>query len=392
MKRLVNTLLIAAIAMSSTALASTLHVKTFNPGSEAIFPVTSTLVYGDDEAVLVDAQFQKKHARQVVDMIKQSGKKLKYVFISYNDPDYYFGADEIKKAFPQAQIVSTAQTAYLISATKDAKMKEWKAKLGVDAPDKLYVPDAINANQITLDDQVIDIRQDEKDNAHIWLWIPSLKTILGSSSVSTGRHIWMADTSAVSDIDLWLKRIENMQALKPEKVIPGHSITNDISPDSLKFVKKYLTDYKDSAVAHHNDAAAIISDMKKRYPKLAGEDALVFGTKIFTGESPWPVASAYPPIGKTAEVNFGGTLFKLHFKDNKVMSFEGLAGAFKDVKDTVEYTAIEVSKNVFMVYWHEPNTKYNVVHLQDWNTGTVYTNIAGADSSFIHLKGTIKID
>ncbi|KIC85300.1 MBL fold metallo-hydrolase [Pantoea agglomerans] len=392
MKRLVSTLFISAITLSSTALASSLNVKTFNPGPDAIFPVTSTLVYGDHDAILVDAQFQKKNAQQVVDMVKQSGRNLKYIFISYNDPDYYFGVDEIKKAFPQAQIVSTAQTAYLISATKDVKMTEWKEKLGVDAPEKLFVPDVINSAQINIDDQVIHILQDEKDTAHTYLWIPSLKTLLGSNSVSTGRHLWMADTPTLRDIDLWLKRVENMKALKPEKVIPGHYINNDMSPDSLNFVKKYLTDYKNSVVNHHNDSGAIISDMKKKYPELADEKTLNFGAKIFTGESTWPVASAYPPIGKTAEVNFGGTVFKLHFKDNKVMSFEGLAGAFKDVKDTVEYTAIEVSKNVFMVYWHEPNTKYNVVHLQDWNNGTVYTNIAGADSSFIHLKGTIKID
>ena len=44
-----------------------------------------------------------------------------------------------------------------------------------------------------------------------------------------------------------------------------------------------------------------------------------------------------------------------------------------------------------MVYWHEPSTGSNVVHVQDWNTGTVWTNIAGKDGSFTNLKGTIKL-
>ncbi|MGJ5910110.1 MoaF-related domain-containing protein [Enterobacter sp. J706] len=102
-------------------------------------------------------------------------------------------------------------------------------------------------------------------------------------------------------------------------------------------------------------------------------------------------ATPYPPVGKTAEVNFDGTVFELHFRDNWIMSFEGTSGVFRGVKDTVECTAVEVSRNIFMVYWHEPKVGSNVVHIQNWNTGTVYTNISAKDNSFTHLKGVIRI-
>ncbi|MDQ7098781.1 MULTISPECIES: MBL fold metallo-hydrolase [unclassified Serratia (in: enterobacteria)] len=390
MKTLVGILFLAAINLSTTASASTLNIKTFTPGSAAIFPVTSTLIYGSNDAILIDAQFQKKYAKKIVEMVRSSGKNLKYIFISYSDPDYYFGLDEIKKSFPQAQVIATAQTAYLISATKDAKMDIWKEKLGKDAPENLHVPEAMTTKKLSIDGQEIDIIHDDNDTAHSYLWIPSLKTVLGSISVSTGGHLWMADTPTVQDIDLWIKRINAMQSLKPEKVIPGHSINNDTSPKSLNFIKKYLIDYKKSALYHKN-SADIIANMEKVYPSLPGRGSLEFGAKVFAGEVPWHITTPYPPIGKTAEVNFGGTVFELHFSDNKTMSFEGMSGTFKGVKDTVKYTAIEVSKNIYMVYWHEPHTGSNVVHVQDWNTGTVYTNIAAKDNSFTHLTGTIKI-
>ncbi|WP_074381128.1 MBL fold metallo-hydrolase [Bartonella doshiae] len=390
MKKLANALFLTSLALSTIASASTLKLKTFNPGAEAIFPVTSTLIYGDHEAILIDAQFQKKYAQHLVDMIKKSKKNLKYIFISHSDPDYYFGLHEIKKAFPQAQIISTAQTAYLISATKDAKRNVWKETMGTDAPEELYIPDAVTSHQLIIDGQDIDIRQDGNDTAHSYLWIPSLKTVLGGVSISTGGHIWMADTSNIQDIDLWIKRIEDMQSLKPEKVIPGHYIKNDTSPTSLDFVKKYLTDYKNAALLH-KDSSSIISDMEKKYPDLPGQQSLDSGAKAFTGETPWHINNPYPPIGKVAEVNFGEAVFELNFHDNRRMSFKGTSGAFKGNEDTVEYTAVEVSKNVFMVYWHEPKTNSNVVHVQDWNTGTVYTNIAAEDNSFTHMKGTIKI-
>lgn len=388
MKTLLSTLLIASMSLSAAASATVLNLKTFNPGTEAIFPVSSTLVYGNSEALLVDAQFQKQYAQQVVEMVKASGKVLKYVFISHSDPDFYFGLDEIKKAFPDAKVISTAQTAYLISATKDAKMAVWKDKLGADAPEQLYIPQAVETEKLTIDGQDIDIRQDKNDTAHSYLWIPSLKTVLGGIPVSSGSHLWMADTTSIQSIDLWINRIKDMQSLAPEKVIPGHYVKSDFSPSVLESVKKYLEAYK-AAVSTHKDSTGIISAMKKEYPGLPGEYSLEFSAKVFTGEAEWDVASPYPPIGKTVEINFGDTAFELDFKDNKTMSFIGTSGQFNGVKDTVEYTATEVSRNVFMVYWHEPHTGSNVVHVQNWNTGGVYTNIAAKDHAFRHLKGNM---
>lgn len=389
MKQILSLSLLVLLALSTVAQAETLQLKVFNPGTEGIFPVTSTLIYGSSEAVLVDAQFQKQYARKLVDMVRQSGKNLKYIFISHSDPDFYFGLDEIVKAFPNAKVISTAQTAYLISATKDHKLEVWKEALGADAPDKFHIPTAVESNQLTIDGQVIDIRQDPNDTKRSYLWIPSLKTVLGGIPVTTGKHPWMADARTVREIDLWISRISDMQSLKPTRVIPGHYMRNDTSPATLAFVKKYLEDYK-AAVTTHMHSTGIIRDMERKYPDLPGKDALEFGAKVFTGEEAWSVASAYPPIGKTAEAVFGGTAYLLDFKDNKTMSFVETSRT-DGLVDTVEYTAVEVSPNVFMVYWHEPSHHISVVHVQDWNNGIVYTNIARPDNSFSNLKGTIKI-
>ena len=374
----------------ATCASAALNITVFNPGKEAIFPVTSTVVYGPHEAMLVDAQFQRKYAAKLVALVKATGKTLKYIYISHSDPDYYFGLAEIKKAFPEARVISTAQTAYLISATKDAKLQVWKDKLGADAPTELTVPDAIAANELTLDGEKVEIRGNRDDPAHSYLWIPSTRTILGGISVLTGEHLWMADTVSLAGIDAWLNVIEEMKALSPARVIPGHFETPDKSPAQLDFVHDYLAAYRQAASTGQG-SASIVAAMNARFPSLPGRETLEFGAKVFTNEGDWHVASPYPPVGRVATVDFGGAAFRLNFIDNKTMSFEGTSGAFQGVKDTVNYTAIEVSPMVFMVYWHEPSTGSNVVHVQDWNTGTVWTNIAGEDGSFTNLKGTIKL-
>lgn len=389
MKQILSVSLLVLLALSTAASAETLQLKVFNPGTEGIFPITSTLIYGSSEAVLVDAQFQKQYARKLVDMVRESGKNLKYIFISHSDPDFYFGLDEITKAFPNAKVISTAQTAYLISATKDKKLEVWKDVLGADAPDKFHIPAAVESNQLTIDGQVIEIRQDPNDTKRSYLWIPSLKTILGGIPVTTGKHPWMADAWNVREIDLWISRIDDMRSLNPQRVIPGHYLKDDTSPMTLAFVKKYLEDYK-AAVTMHMHSAGIIRDMEQKYPDLPGKDALIFGAKAFKGEESWYVASPYPPIGKSAEAVFGRTVYRLDFKDDKTMSFVETSRP-DGIVDTVQYTAVEVSRNVFMVYWHEPAHHISVVHVQDWNNGIVYTNIARSDNSFTNLQGTIAL-
>lgn len=369
--------------------AGNLKVKVYNPGSKAIFPITSTIIYGDKEAILIDAQFQKQYAEQLVKEIKATGKNLKTVFISHSDPDFYFGLDVIKKAFPDVKIISTAQTAYLISASKDDKLAVWKPQLKTDAPSEIIVPEAVTSIP-DLEGNKIEIIQNPEDLAHSFLWIPSIKTIAGGISVSVDSHLWMADTQNVKAIEQWIGQIDAMKSLKPGQVVPSHFAKQSLSPESLDFMKGYLENYR-KAVTENKTTSAIVDYMVKKYPNLPGKDELEMGVKVFLGEMDWDLKSPYPAIGKKVEVDFGAVKFLLDFKDNKTMTFTGIAGSSKGSTDTVEYTAVEVAKNIFMVYWHEPHLGFNVTHIQDYNKNIVYSNIAGPDGTFTHPKGALKI-
>lgn len=369
--------------------AGNLKVKVYNPGTKAIFPITSTIIYGDKDAILVDAQFQKQYAEQLVKEIKATGKNLKTVFISHSDPDFYFGLDVIKKAFPNAKIISTAQTAYLISASKDDKMGVWKPQLKADAPSEIIIPEAVTSIP-DLEGNKIEIRQNLEDPGHSFLWIPSIKTIAGGISVSVGSHLWMADTQNAKAIDQWIGQIDAMKGLKPEKVIPSHFAELSTSPQSLDFVKSYLENYK-QAVTENKTSPAIVDFMVEKYPSLPGKEELEMGAKVFLKEMDWDLKSPYPAIGHKVEVDFGTVKFILDFKDNKTMTFTGTEGSSKNSTGTVEYTAVEVAKNVFMVYWHEPHLGLNVTHIQDYNKNIMYSNIAGPDGAFTHPKGMLKI-
>ena len=68
--------LLAMAALSANAISTTLETTVFNPQEKSMFPVSSVLITGPKEAILVDAQFQRNDAQSVVELIKKSGKKF----------------------------------------------------------------------------------------------------------------------------------------------------------------------------------------------------------------------------------------------------------------------------------------------------------------------------
>lgn len=154
--------------------AMSLAFHMYHPGAKAIFDVTSTLITGEKDAFLVDAQFQKQYAEELVQLIKDSGKELKVIFISHFDPDYYFGLDVLADAFPKARILSTAQTAWIISASRDDKLVVWKKALGEDAPSRFILPEAVKELP-KLEGEEIRIITCPDDEMHSFLYVPSEK-------------------------------------------------------------------------------------------------------------------------------------------------------------------------------------------------------------------------
>jgi glyoxylase-like metal-dependent hydrolase (beta-lactamase superfamily II) len=390
-KNLLVAFALVLVSFVANAKSPALSLKVYTPGKDAIFDVASTIVYGKKDAMLIDGQFQKEYAEELVKEIKGLKKNLKTIYISHYDPDYYFGLDVLHKAFPEAKIISTPQTAYMIEVSKDSKINTWKEQLGADAPDSIIVPETTDTIP-DLEGNRIEIKQRKDDPAHSYLWIPSLKTVLGGIYVSTGGHLWMADTKTIKGIEQWRQALADMKALQPAQVIPSHFAIRDFSPSNLDIIDKYLADFT-SVLKNNEHADGVIEAMKSVYPTLPGESSLALGAKVFKGEAEWKTFNLYPAVGRSIKVDFGAFAFRNSFKDAHHMTFLGLNGGYKGLTDNVITTVVEVSPYVYMVYWSEPNsTKSNVVHVQNYNTGTVWTNIAAPDGKFYNMKGKLTLE
>lgn len=273
--------------------AQPLKLDVYNPGTRSMFPVSSEIVTGQTEAVLIDAQFQRNDAEALVQKIKATGKKLTTVYISHSDPDYYFGLDVVQAAFPDAKIVATPQTVAAIQASKDGKLAHWGPILKDNAPKALVVPDALVGDSLTLEGRKIQVvGLDGPTPERTFGWIPSLKAVVGGIPVSANIHVWVADTQTPESRRDWLKTLDRIGALHPRTVVPGHYLPNangsaPYTVASVKFTRDYLKAFEVEA-AKAKDSAALIAAMKKRHPTLRDTSSLELGAKVVKGEMKWP--------------------------------------------------------------------------------------------------------
>jgi glyoxylase-like metal-dependent hydrolase (beta-lactamase superfamily II) len=260
----------ATFTLAAHALAAPLTLDVYNPGTQAIFPVSSVLVSGEKEAILVDAQFGKSQAAQVVEKIRASGKQLTTIYISHGDPDYYFGLDTLTAAFPKARVLASQSTVDHIKQTVDAKLAFWGPKMGADVPAKTIVPQVLKGDSLILEGQklqVVGLEGKQPDRSFVW--IPSIKAVVGGVVVAQNIHVWMADTQ------------------KPQTIVPGHYLGESTrSLAAVQFTADYIRAF-DEETAKAKDSTALIAAMKKRYPTLGEESSLELSAKVAKGEMKW---------------------------------------------------------------------------------------------------------
>ncbi|MGH1595953.1 MBL fold metallo-hydrolase [Yersinia proxima] len=276
-------------AISTVHAAEQLKMEVYNPGEKSIFPVSSEIISGKTEVALIDAQFQRNDAETLVKKIKQSGKKLTTIYISQADPDFYFGLDVITHAFPQAKVIATPQTIEEIKATKEGKMAYWGPILKENAPTQIIVPQALRGNSFTIDGQEISVEGlDGPSPEKTFVWIPSLKAVVGGVAVSGNIHLWVADTQTPESRQNWLTTLEKIKALKPVTVVPGHYLDNAPQTlESVTFTQNYLTTLN-TEIPKAKDSAELITAMKKHYPDLKDESSLELSAKVLKNEMKWP--------------------------------------------------------------------------------------------------------
>ncbi|KUR49092.1 hypothetical protein PST407_02190 [Pseudomonas syringae pv. tomato] len=235
---------LAALLPLAAQAAAPLAIEIYNPAEKAIFPVSSELVTGKHDAVLIDAQFQRNDAQALVAKIK---------------------------------------------ASMQGKLAYWSPILKDNAPEKLVLPEVLEGDHLTLEGQPLEIKGlTGPAPERSYVWIPSLKAVVGGVVVSSGIHVWVADTQSPKSRQDWLATLRGIEALKPATVIPGHYLGQiPQGTQAVAFTADYLKSFEQQA-AKAKDAKALIDTMQKAWPQLAEPSSLELSAKVIKGEMKWP--------------------------------------------------------------------------------------------------------
>ncbi|GCL64661.1 MBL fold metallo-hydrolase [Pseudaquabacterium pictum] len=277
--------IVATDAVAQTPPPLTVQVYNADAGS---FHVNAVLVAGQTDAVLLDTGFTRADALRIAAMVLDSKKVLTTIYISQADPDFYFGTEVLKQAFPDARLVTTAPTRRKIEATLPTKLQVWGPRMGANAPKTVPLPEVLAGNTITLEGQTLEIRGLDDSLPHrSHVWIPSIRTIAGGVNVFAGLHLWTADTQRVQERADWARKLAAMAALQPAVVIPGHSLPGQKQDAAaLAWSQAYLARFEQELPKAAN-GAALIEAMQRAYPGAGLGIALEIGAKVNKGEMTW---------------------------------------------------------------------------------------------------------
>jgi glyoxylase-like metal-dependent hydrolase (beta-lactamase superfamily II) len=244
-------------------------------------PATSTVVTGDSEAVLIDAQYTESEVSALGDLIEQTGKRLASIFITHGHYDHYYGLGQLVTRFPDARPVATAPVVADIHATLDFQAKQFQGFFG-DVPKASVLPEPLEGSVLYVDGQelrVIEIGQGDIAPSTV-VHIPSIDTVIAGDVVYNRIHMMLA-LGGPQEWQAWIESIDRIEALKAKTIIAGHK-QPDASDNDLSTIvdgsRGYIRDFRD-AVAASSSAGEVVEIMKNKYADYGNLTTLLFSAR-----------------------------------------------------------------------------------------------------------------
>ncbi|MEI9815377.1 MAG: MBL fold metallo-hydrolase [Acidobacteriota bacterium] len=255
----------AVLATAQPKLQLTVHTGHGQVG----YDVNSTLISGEKDMIVIDPQFSLSEAHKLAAEILESKKNLTTIYITHPHPDHLFGLAVLKQAFPQAKILALPATVAAAKTGWPGRQRFWLPTYGNNIPGpEPVLPEELTVPYLTLEGEQFPVTgpvpgSDGAGNSFVF--VPSLKAVITGDIVFDHVYFGVPRDKARED---WAKTIEQIEALKPAIIVPGHEgpgATRNAA--SIAFMKKYIADW-DANVKKSKDAAEMKKNVLKQYPKL----------------------------------------------------------------------------------------------------------------------------
>jgi glyoxylase-like metal-dependent hydrolase (beta-lactamase superfamily II) len=238
---------------------------------------SSTLIYGERDAVLVDTFLTTEQSETLLDWVVKSGKNLTAIYLTHGHGDHFFGLARILEQFPDARAVATPEVIKSMNEQLTPAWIDnfWRRLFPGQIPDRLLVAEPLGNTDLELEgNELIAVNTGRTDTAHSTsLYVPSIGLIVGGDAVYNGIHPYLGETDTESRLE-WISTLDRLGALRPKAVVAGHKVPeNDDDPRIIAETQQYLRDFNrlDAASA---DARQLYDAMLELYPDRVNPGSL----------------------------------------------------------------------------------------------------------------------
>ena len=231
-------------------------------------PISSTLISGKRDAVLVDTAITVDQNQKLVDWIAHSGKHLTAIYATHGHGDHFFGVNTIQKKFPKARFVATSEVIAVMRKQASVPVVEsyWKSRFPGQIDSTLLIADELKGGVLELEGkQLISVPLGHTDtDSTTCLHVPSIGLAVCGDALYNDVHLHLGESNADRRKE-WIAALDTIESLKPVAAIAGHKrLGAPDTPNNIEATRKYIRDF-DRIASYTKTALDLYSEMLAIY-------------------------------------------------------------------------------------------------------------------------------
>src|SRR3989442_13395030 len=188
-------------------------------------PISSTLISGKRDAVLVDTAITVDQNQELVHWIAHSGKNLTGIYATHGHGDHFFGVNTIQKKFPKARFVATSEVIAVMRKQASVPVVEsyWKSRFPGQIDSTLLIADELKDGVLELEgEQLISVPLGHTDtDSTTCLHVPSIGLAVCGDALYNDVHLHLSEPNAEAR-KRWTPALVTIESLNPVAAIARH--------------------------------------------------------------------------------------------------------------------------------------------------------------------------